>query len=109
MAMERLRFMLTLYRKVPCAVKSTVKSEKAYELVGDYWGMIFYFGVAAKIFDRRGAFAGVLTAVGLPYAFFWSWLKNKVKLNQIRNGPIVRQRDTYRESVPIATPAGCRA
>jgi hypothetical protein len=31
-------------------------------------------------------FAGVLTAVGLPYAFFWSWLKGKVKLNQIRNG-----------------------
>jgi hypothetical protein len=27
-----------------------------------------------------------LTAVGLPYAFFWSWLKNKVKPNLIRNG-----------------------
>jgi hypothetical protein len=32
-----------------------VKSEKAYELGSDYWRMIFYFGVPAEIFGRRGA------------------------------------------------------
>src|SRR5580704_11212528 len=49
-------------------------------------GMIVLLWCSRRNLWTRWGFAGVLTAVGLPYAFFWSWLKNKVKLNQIRNG-----------------------
>jgi hypothetical protein len=34
----------------------------------------------------KSQFAGVLLLIGIPYAFFWLWLSNIVKLNQIRNG-----------------------
>lgn len=49
-------------------------------------GMIFLLWCSGRNRWSRWGFARVLTAVGLPYAFFWSWLKGKVKLNQIRNG-----------------------
>jgi hypothetical protein len=49
-------------------------------------GMIFLLWCSDRNHWTRWGFAGVLTAAGLPYAIFWFWLKNKVKLNQIRNG-----------------------
>jgi len=33
----------------------------------------------------KSKLAGVLVLVGLPYGIFWSWLSDKVKLNQLRN------------------------
>ena len=47
-------------------------------------GVVFLIWLAERNRLSKLKFLGVLVLVGLPYAFFWFWLSNRAKLNQIR-------------------------
>ena|SRR6266849_6683610 len=49
-------------------------------------GMVFLIWCSGTYHWSRWGFAGVFVLIGLPYAAFWWWLKERVKVNQIRNG-----------------------
>jgi hypothetical protein len=49
-------------------------------------GFVFLLWCSGEYHWSQWSFAGVFVSVGLPYAAFWWWAKNRVKLNQIRNG-----------------------
>jgi hypothetical protein len=55
------------------------------ELGCDYFRIRVPALVQRRIWSQW-SFAGVFVLVGLPYAAFWWWVKNRVKLDQIRNG-----------------------
>lgn len=48
-------------------------------------GTVFLIWRLEKYHLGQWGFLGVLALVGMPYAVFWFWLKNKVKLKQIRD------------------------
>src|SRR5260370_6587657 len=59
-------------------------------------GMVFLIWCGERNHWSRWGFAGVLVLIGLPYAVFWWWLKDKVKLVQIRDGRRLAKTKTSR-------------
>jgi hypothetical protein len=49
-------------------------------------GTVFLIWRLEKYHLGQWGVLGALALVGIPYAVFWFWLKNKVKLKQIRDG-----------------------
>src|ERR1700722_14860542 len=59
-------------------------------------GLIFLIWCNQKYHWSQWQFGGVLVGIVLPYAFFWSWIKNKIQLNQIRDARRVARTKTLR-------------
>jgi len=49
-------------------------------------GSVFLIVRSDRYQLSRWEFLGVLLLVGVPYSIFWFWLKDKVKVKQIRDG-----------------------
>jgi hypothetical protein len=49
-------------------------------------GMAFLLWCSGRYGWSRWQFAGILVLAAVPYGVLWHWAKNKVKINQVRNG-----------------------